>query len=333
MADQHTPDETRFDEATGQYTTGHSWDGIEELNTPMPRWWLGIFYLSIVFAIIYSFLMPAIPLLNGYTKGFLGRSDRVAVADELSALKASRAELSGQLVNANLETIQSSPELFRFAMAAGKSAFGDNCATCHGAGGQGFKGYPNLNDDVWLWGGTFEDIRHTLEVGIRSAHEDSRLSLMSAYGRDGFLSSDDINDVVDYVLSFQGETASHDTHKTVDSHVSSPASKARGKAHFEENCTSCHGTDLTGDRTQGAPNLKDNDWLYGGTREEIYETIWDGRQGVMPNWNERLDPSTVTALAVYVHGLGGGEATPELDPILVDPILVDPIPAQDTETP
>lgn len=334
MADQHTPDEPRFDEATGQYTTGHSWDGIEELNTPMPRWWLGIFYLSIVFALVYSFLMPSIPLLNSYTKGFLGRSDRTAVAQDLSALKDSRAELSGQLLDANLETIQSNPELFRFAMAAGKSAFGDNCATCHGAGGQGFKGYPNLNDDVWLWGGTFEDIRHTLEVGIRSAHEDSRLSLMSAYGRDGFLSSDDINDVVDYVLSYQSAQTSNDTHS--EGHESSAASVARGKAHFEENCTSCHGTDLSGDRTQGAPNLKDNDWLYGGSRDEIYETIWSGRQGVMPNWNERLDPSTVTALAVYVHGLGGGEATPVVEPVLtpvVEPVIMEPTPTQESETP
>lgn len=313
MTDQEKPDEQRFDEPTGQYTTGHSWDGIEELNTPMPRWWLGMFYLSIVFGLIYALLMPAIPLVDSYTKGFLGKSDRVAVAEDITALKASRAEMSGRLVNANLDTIQADPELFRFAMAAGKSAFGDNCATCHGAGGQGAKGYPNLNDDVWLWGGTFKDIRHTLEVGIRATHEDTQISLMSAYGRDGFLTRDDIDDVVDYVLSYQPDDAAN-----LKDHEISTEGAARGKALFLENCTSCHGENLKGDRTQGAPNLTDNEWLYGGEPETIFETLWDGRQGVMPNWNERLDPATVTALAVYVHGLGGGEPTSraQLNPAL-----------------
>lgn len=306
MTDQNETHASRFDEPTGQYTTGHSWDGIEELNTPMPRWWLGIFYLSIVFGLVYAFLMPAIPLLDSYTKGFLGRSDRAAVAEEISKLKDSRAELSGQLVDADLETIQADPDLFRFALAAGRSAFGDNCATCHGAGGQGAKGYPNLNDDVWLWGGTFKDIRHTLDVGIRASHEDTQISLMSAYGRDGFLTREDINDVVDYVLSYQP----HDADADKGHHEISDDAVARGKVHFQENCTSCHGENLKGDRSQGAPNLTDNEWLYGGDAETVFETLWNGRQGVMPNWNERLNPATVTALAVYVHALGGGEPTP-----------------------
>jgi cytochrome c oxidase cbb3-type subunit 3 len=291
MGDRHEP---RFDEATGQYTTGHSWDGIEELNTPMPRWWLGIFYASIVIALIYALLMPSIPLINSHYKGLLGHSDRKAVALDMVNMRTGRAQFSDKLTGVDLDSIMGDPELFRFAMAAGKSAFGDNCATCHGAGGQGFKGYPNLNDDIWIWGGTFEEIRHTLEVGIRASHDDTRFNLMQAYGRDDLLSRDEIKDLTEYLLAFT------DRSETPDAIV-------RGKSLFAENCASCHGTDAKGDQSQGAPNLTDLDWLYGGERADILATLNNGRQGVMPNWNERLSPDTITALAVYVHALGGGE--------------------------
>lgn len=288
------PHEPRFDEPTGQYTTGHSWDGIEELNTPMPRWWLGIFYASIVIALIYAVMMPAIPLLNSHTKGLLGHSDRQAVANDLASMRAARALFADKLTGADLNDITNDPELFRFAMAAGKSAFGDNCATCHGAGGQGFKGYPNLNDDIWIWGGSFEDIRHTLEVGIRASHDETRLNLMQAYGRDELLTRDEIKELTEYLLAFSDRSEN-------------PEAAARGVPLFAENCASCHGTDAMGDQSQGAPDLTDVEWLYGGERADILETLNNGRQGVMPNWNERLDPEMITALAVYVHALGGGE--------------------------
>lgn len=286
--------EPRFDEATGQYTTGHSWDGIEELNTPMPRWWLGIFYASIVIALLYALLMPSIPLLNSHFKGLLGHSDRAAVALDMVNMRTGRAQFSDKLTGVNLESITADPALFRFAMAAGKSAFGDNCATCHGSGAQGFKGYPNLNDDIWIWGGSFEDIRHTLEVGIRASHDDTRLNLMQAYGRDGLLTRDEIKDLTEYLLAFTGRSEN-------------PEAVARGVPLFAANCVSCHGMDAKGDQAQGAPNLTDAEWLYGGERADILETLNNGRQGVMPNWNERLSPDTITALAVYVHALGGGE--------------------------
>jgi len=289
-----TPHEQRYDEPTGQYTTGHSWDGIEELNTPMPRWWLGLFYITILFAIGYAVAMPSIPLVNSYFQGVIGYSDREAVATEVAEMKLERALFAERLSNANLETITADPELFRFAMASGRSAFGDNCATCHGAGGQGFKGYPNLNDDVWIWGGTFEDIRNTLVVGIRASHEDTRMNLMQAYGNDGLLNRDEMRDIADYLLNFTG--------RGID-----PEAQQRGSELFAQNCVSCHGADAKGDRIQGAPNLTDAEWLYGGERDDILETLQVGRQGVMPNWHERLDPETITALAVYVHALGGGE--------------------------
>lgn len=285
------------DELSGTDTTGHEWDGIRELNTPMPRWWLYIFYATIVISIIYAILYPAIPLLNSHTKGVLGHSDRAAVADSMAELNTERAEYATALRGASLETIQANPELFSFAMAAGKSAFGDNCATCHGSGAQGFKGYPNLNDDIWLWGGTFEDIEHTLNVGIRSTHEDTRYSLMQAYGRDGLLTRDEIRDLTQYVLSLSG--ADHD-----------PDAALRAMENYTGICATCHGDQGLGDPLQGAPSLADEEWLYGGTVADIQATLIYGRQGVMPHWSERLAPETVTALAVYVHALGGGEDTP-----------------------
>ena len=298
----------RFDEVTGEHTTGHEWDGIEELNTPMPRWWLWIFYATIIFAIGYSIAMPAIPLLEKATPGVLGYSDRAEVAKDLDALRSNRQEMASRLPGATLVDIQGDDDLYRFALAAGKSAYGDNCATCHGAGGQGFIGYPNLNDDVWLWGGTFDEIKDTITVGIRSAHDESRISLMAAYGLDGFLTRPQIREVAEYVRLLSGQEFD--------------AEKAElGAVTFAENCVSCHGAKGTGDRLQGAPNLTDQEWLYGGDVEQIVETIYGGRAGVMPNWDQRLPPETITALAVYVHSLGGGEVEPIMTPAADDATL------------
>ncbi|GLQ21635.1 cytochrome-c oxidase, cbb3-type subunit III [Algimonas porphyrae] len=317
--DAHGAHAPRFDKPTGQYTTGHSWDGIEELNTPMPRWWLGIFYATIVFGVGYAALMPSIPLLNSYFTGFLGYSDRVEVAEEIVEMRTERALFADRLTDADLDDITADPDLFRFAMAAGRSAFGDNCATCHGTGGQGFKGYPNLNDDVWLWGGTFEDIHHTLEVGIRSGHFDTRFNIMQAFGEDGLLTRAEINDLTDYLMSFSGRSENVEA-------------IANGRTLFATNCASCHGDDAKGDRSQGAPDLTDAVWLYGGERADIVESLYSGRQGVMPNWNERLDPEIITALAVYVHALGGGEAsTPVAVPVQMDAPTPD-TPSADSST-
>ena len=287
----------KIDEISGTETTGHEWDGIEELNTPMPRWWLWIFYATIIFAVIYSVLMPAIPGLPGlgdHTRGVLKHSDRADVMADIKALNAERSVTMEKLTGITMEDIRADDTLFEYAMEAGRSAFGDNCATCHGTGAQGFKGYPNLNDDIWLWGGTFEDIKETLTVGIRSTHEDTRTSLMQGYGRDELLTGDQINGLTDYVLSLSGNGSG----------------SAEAKALFADQCSSCHGMDGNGDHLQGAPDLTDADWLYGGEAADIYQTIYNGRQGVMPHWSDRLSPEMITALAVYVHALGGGEDTP-----------------------
>lgn len=285
-----------IDDISGTETTGHEWDGIKELNTPMPRWWLWTFYASIIWAIGYALLYPSIPLVNSHFKGLLGMSDRASVAQEIEGLNEQRYEMETRLTDASLETIQSDPDLFRFAMASGKSAFANNCATCHGSGGQGFKGYPNLNDDIWLWGGTFEDIRHTLEVGIRAEHEDTQSTIMLAYGREKMLTNDQIDDLVQYVRAFSRQE--HDVEGA-----------ARAKETFNVQCSSCHMESGRGDQSQGAPNLTDNEWLYGGSESDIRQTLYYGRAGVMPHWNERLSSETITALAVYVYNLGGGVET------------------------
>ncbi|MEQ1867607.1 MAG: cytochrome-c oxidase, cbb3-type subunit III [Micropepsaceae bacterium] len=283
-----------IDQASGTETTGHEWDGIKELNTPLPRWWLWVFYATIVWAFGYWILYPSWPTLTGYTPGILNQSQRDDVDLAVLKLKSEREELGRLLTNATLKQIEDDPNLLQFAREAGKSAFGDNCATCHGSGAQGFKGYPNLNDDVWLWGGSLDDIKHTIQVGIRSPHPDTRLSQMPAYGRDGMLNAKEIDDLTEYVASISGGKAD-------------AAAVARAAPQFKEQCAVCHGEGGKGKREFGAPNLTDNEWLYGGAKTDIRAQIVNGRGGVMPTWGSRLDPMTVDALAVYVHSLGGGE--------------------------
>jgi len=282
------------DQVTGTETTGHEWDGIKELNTPLPRWWLGIFYACIVWSIGYWIVMPAWPMIHSYTTGVLNHSQRDDVAAAVKALRDARAAKEHELDGATLEQILKNADLQQFAMAEGKAAFGDNCTPCHGSGGQGGHGYPNLNDDVWLWGGTLEDIQRTITVGVRSTSPETRSSQMPAFGRDGLLKPEQIDDLTEYVV--------HLSRRTADAKAVARATKL-----FAENCSSCHSNAGKGDRQYGAPNLTDNEWLYGPTREDIHEQIWSGRGGVMPTWGGRLSPETIKALAVYVHSFGGGE--------------------------
>ncbi len=283
------------DAHSGVETTGHAWDGIKELNNPLPRWWLIVFYISVVWSIAYWVLMPAWPGISGYTKGLRNHSERENVAEQITALEAARADDTRRLLEApSMQAIENDPGLHQFAMAAGASLFGDNCATCHGAGGQGFKGYPNLNDDAWLWGGGLDDIRRTIAYGRRSDHPETTNTVMLAYGRDGILSRDQISDLTHYVLDLSRQE--HDD-----------AAAERAAPLFAQQCAACHGAAGTGDRTQGAPNLTDVIWLYGGDRASIYETLWNGRAGVMPAWEGRLSDEAILALSVYVHSLGGGE--------------------------
>lgn len=284
-----------IDSVSGKSTTGHSWDGIKELNTPLPRWWLWTFYGTIIWAIGYWVLFPAWPLINGYTAGFLGYSTRANLAVELGNLEKLRGAKLAALGATPLADIEKDPALLAFARARGRVVFADNCAPCHGSGGAGAKGYPNLNDDDWLWGGSLDQIMQTIEFGARSGHSKAHEGNMLAFGKDGILKKDEIAKVANYVRSLSGLP----TRKELD--------LTAGQKIFAENCASCHGEQGKGNTDLGAPNLTDKIWLYGSDEATIIETITNGRGGVMPAWGGRLDPATVKAITVYVHTLGGGQ--------------------------
>ena len=285
--------EREKDEHSGIETTGHEWDGIKELDHPLPRWWLWIFYACIAFAVVCWFLFPAWPWFGGNTTGFLHSSSRNQVEKDVRALKAQRSAEAGTLANASLEQIEKDPALQSYALAVGQSIFGDNCATCHGAGGTGAKGYPNLRDDVWLWGGSLEDIQRTITYGVRSGDDQARMSQMPSFGRDQILQPAQIDDLTEYVVAL--------SHRKADI----PAVQ-RAAPVFSANCAVCHGPAGLGNQQLGAPNLTDKDWLYGADRISIHDQIWNGHGGVMPAWRHRFDPNTIKALAVYIHVNAGG---------------------------
>ncbi len=287
-----------IDQVTGVETTGHEWDGIKELNKPLPRWWLLTFYATIIWAVGYMIAYPAWPTLTSYTKGMLGYSQRQAVATQMKAAENAQSGMRDLLSRTPLAEVKGNGDLFAFARVAGNAAFQTNCAPCHGRGGQGFPGYPNLNDDDWLWGGSIEDIERTILYGIRDVHKQTRASQMPRYGADKLLNDNQIGDVAEYVLGLSGGLSGRSTEVTA---------AARGAAIFKEQCVACHGDTGVGKTEQGAPNLTDAIWLYGATKPAIIESIRTGRGGTMPAWNGRLSPITIKALAIYVHSLGGGK--------------------------
>lgn len=282
------------DTVSGRETTGHEWDGIKELNTPLPKWWLYVFYASIAFALVYCVLYPAWPGLSGHTGGVLDWTQRDQVRSALEEEKARRAPVLARIEASTVEEIRRSPELMAFVQAAGRTTFAENCATCHGAGGAGGKGYPSLADDDWLWGGSPAQILQTITHGVRNADPDSRMGDMPRFGVDGMLSRAQIADVVQYVASLS--TAGHDA-----------AMVQRGGAVFAENCAACHGEGGAGNQEVGAPRLNDALWLYGGDNTALTATVTAGRKGSMPAWTDRFDPATLKILAAYVHALGGGK--------------------------
>jgi len=288
-------DHSDIDHVSGTVTTGHEWDGIKELNTPLPRWWVITFYLTIFWAIGYWILYPAWPLLRSNTPGILRYSSRANVAVELAKLEKMRGEKMAALGAASLADIEKDPGMLALARARGKTVFGDNCAPCHGSGATGSKGFPNLNDDDWLWGGSLEQIAQTIRYGVRSGNPKGHEGQMLAFGKDGTLKPDQIVTVANYVRSLSGLP----TRPGYDA--------AQGAKIFAENCAACHGDNGKGNPELGAPNLTDQIWLYGSDEATIIETITNGRAGVMPAWEGRLDPTTIKIMAVYVHSLGGGK--------------------------
>jgi cytochrome c oxidase cbb3-type subunit 3 len=250
-----------------------------------------VLYATIIWAIGYMIAYPAWPSLSGYTKGLLGYSSRANLVADLEAVRESRSVWVDKFSELEVGEIVENPDLLQFAMAGGAFIFGENCAPCHGSGGAGAPAYPVLADDDWIWGGTLEDIHTTIAYGIRSDHDETRYSEMMAFGADELLEPAQISAVADYVLSLSGSGAAND----------------EGAEIFEEQCTGCHGDDGKGLPEVGGPNLSDDIWLYGGTKDAIVAQIVKPRHGVMPAWVDRLDDATIKQATIYVHSLGGGQ--------------------------
>jgi len=289
-------DTHQIDEITGRSTTGHEWDGIRELNTPLPRWWLYTFYATIVFAVLYWIAYPAWPLVHGFTPGALGYTNRGQVAEDVKAIQAQRATMEVGLDKASVQEIVADKQKLGLALAHGKAAFAEDCAPCHGSGGQGGKGYRNLTNDDWLWGGKLDDIQLTITHGIRADYDkDTRSSAMPAFGKDGILKPEEIRQVASYVrtLSKLAPEAGVDV--------------AAGQKLFADNCAVCHGDDGKGKLEMGSANLTDGLQLYGSDFKDLIYTITNARNSVMPAWGARLDPVTIKSLTVFVHSLGAGQ--------------------------
>jgi len=274
-------------------TTGHSWDGIEELDNPMPRWWLWTFYACIVWGVAYTIAFPAWPMVSKATTGVLGFSTRGQLEKSLVVAEQANAAINEQLVSVALNDIPSDPELQQYAVNKGAAVYRTFCSQCHGSGAAGGEGYPNLLDDDWLWGGTVDAIHYTIRHGIRNEQDmDARYSEMPVFGE--ILSDEEIEQVANYVYAMSGRDAP------------SPDLAALGAETFEYECAACHMEDGSGNVDMGAPTLNDQIWLYGGDMNSIIETVTYSRYGVMPPWQPRLTDAEVAAVATYVHSLGGG---------------------------
>ena len=286
-------DQKRIDEPTGTEFVGHEWDGIRELNTPLPRWWLWTFYATIAWAVVYVILYPAWPMVSKATEGALGWSSRGELAKEMSAAKIARQDKFERIAATDITKLSADPELHGLAIAGGASAFKQHCVQCHGAGAAGYEehGYPNLNDDDWIWGGDIAALEYTLTHGVRwEGSGETRANYMPAFG--DVFDKDQIAAVTTHVLSLSGKAESD----------------ALGAELYAQNCSACHQAQGEGDPMQGAPALNDAIWLYGNSEAKIRQQIAAPRHGVMPGWSDKLDPVTIKMLAAYVHSRGGGQS-------------------------
>lgn len=281
-----------MDEVTGVYTTGHEWDGLKELNKPLPSWWVWTFWLTFIWAIGYWIMMPAWPLISGYTMGYLNDSSRKNAMDAVQAGKDRFKAENDKLAQMDIKDVLADEKLNNFAVITGKVIFGDNCAPCHGSGAQGGPGYPSLRDNEWIWGGKVDQVMYTVMHGIRSDADGERRNDMPRFGLDKMLDEKQINDVAEYVLTLSGGKAD-------------AAAAERGKVIFADNCVSCHAEGGVGNQEMGAPNLADQIWLYGDTKEAIVKQINTGRGGVMPTWAGRLDKASLNKVVAYLNSLGG----------------------------
>jgi cytochrome c oxidase cbb3-type subunit 3 len=288
------PTKIEKDIVTGQETTAHEWDGLRELNTPLPKWWVYTLYATVAWAAVWCLLYPSVPWFNSYFPGLLGYSQRAAVNADVQAVVAQRAVTMDRIAALSFDEIRKDPQLMAAAATAGRIAFANNCQPCHGAGGGGQPGYPALAAGAWIWGGTLDAIQQTITHGSRSGDSDAHEAQMPRFGADGILKPAEIQQVADYVMTLYG-------------HAAAGQNVAAGQKLFADNCAICHGDAGQGDREKGAPRLASQVHLFGNDRATVVTQITAPRMGVMPAWNTRLDSATIKALALYVHALGGGE--------------------------
>ena len=288
------PTKIEKDSLSGRETTGHEWDGLKELNNPLPKWWFWTFIATIVWAAAWCVWYPSVPGITGYFHGISGSSTRREVDADVQALANQRAATMDKIRSTPIAEVKNDPQLLAVALTAGRITFANNCQPCHGPGGEGRVGYPALAGDAWIWGGKLEDIQQTITHGIRSGAPDARDSQMPRFGADGILKPEEIAAGADYVMSLYGKPAPG-------------ADIEKGKALFADNCAACHGEQGQGNREVGGPALKAAVHLRAYTREDVVAQITTPKMGVMPNWNTRLDPATIKSVALYVHSLGGGE--------------------------
>ncbi|MBE1206097.1 cytochrome-c oxidase, cbb3-type subunit III [Aminobacter carboxidus] len=283
------------DPVTGRETTGHEWNGIKELDTPVPRGVLLFLIITHIWAIAWWFFAPTWPLGTTYTKGLLGFDQKQIVEEQIVDSQSERAAWTSRIESERYDAILADEGLMKIVRSTGRQLFGDNCAACHGSDGRGRANYPDLTDDDWLWGGGPELIEQTMRVGINTQHPDSRIAQMPSFGRDGMLERDQVRSVAAYVYSLTNpDYSTPETLKRITS----------GQEVFATTCAACHGEDAKGNRDVGAPNLTDAYWVYGGDMQTIITSVHSGRQGHMPTWDERLTGAEIRMLSLYVHDLG-----------------------------
>ena len=289
------PTKIEKDAISGQDTTGHEWDGLKELNTPLPKWWVYVFFACIAWAFGLFVLYPSFPYGTGYFHGILGYSTRATVDADVNKLVAQRKGAMDKIAAMSFDAIKADPALMEVALTSGRITFAENCQPCHGPGGEGRPAYPALAAGAWIWGGTPDTIQQTITHGIRSADQDTRQSAMPRFGADGILKPAEIEAVADYVWT------------TFYLHPVTTRDVSTGAKIFADNCAACHGEQGEGNRDVGAPRLASQVHLYGNTRQSIISQATLPHQGVMPNWGSKLDLATIKSVTLYVHALGGGE--------------------------
>ena len=283
------------DPVSGRETTGHVWNGIKELDTPVPRGILLFLIVTHIWAVAWWFFAPTWPLGTTYTKGLLGIDQRTTVEERVVEGQQARQDWMARIESEPYDQILADENLMQIVRSSGRQLFGDNCAACHGRDARGRANYPDLTDGDWIWGSGPEAIEQTMRVGVNTEHPESRIGQMPAFGRDGMLERDQVRAVAAYVYSL--------THPE----FSTPENVERieaGQQVFAETCSACHGETGEGSAEAGAPNLTDNYWLYGGDLDTIIATVHGGRQGHMPTWDERLTNAEIRMLSLYVHDLG-----------------------------